>query len=197
MTATLTDTRSRLLDIAAEQFLARGYVETTLRGIAAEAGVKAGSIYYHFDSKDSMLEAILDEGIERIAGSLESGLDTAGDDPLDRLVAAIHAHLRALFEHGAFTACHVRVFHQAPAAVKERATVRRDAYEATWTRLLTEAEASRRLRSGVEPRIARLYLLGALNATIEWFTPGDVDSLAETFADMFINGTVDPTRGTE
>ena len=187
-------TRGRLLGIAAEQFLARGYTETTLRGIAAEAGVKAGSIYYHFDSKDSMLEAILDEGIERIAASLESALAVAGGDPSERLVAAIRAHLGALFEHGAFTACHVRVFHQAPADVKASATVRRDAYEATWQQLLTEAEAYGGLRPGVEPGFARLYLLGALNATIEWFNPGDVAALAETFADMFIGGVFTQKR---
>ncbi len=192
MTSTLIDTRTRLLGIAAEQFLARGYVETTLRGIAAEAGVKAGSIYYHFDSKDSMLEAILGEGIERIAASLESGLADAGQNPLDQVVAAIHAHLGALFEHGAFTACHVKVFHQAPSEVKAKATVRRDAYEATWTRLLTEAETSGRLRPMIEPGIARLYLLGALNATIEWFTPGDIAALADAFAEMFVNGAFIP-----
>lgn len=188
MTVTAPDTRARLLDIAAGRFLADGYAETTLRGIAAEAGVKAGSIYYHFASKDEMLAAVLDEGIERMAAALDSVLAAAPPDPAARLRAAIHGHLEALFEHGAYTACHVRVFHQAPPAVKHQATVRRDAYEAEWQRLLEEAAGAGALRDGLDLQLTRLYLLGALNATVEWFKGGDLGAVAATFADLFIAG---------
>ena len=66
--------RTRILDEAARLFLARGYAETTLRDIADAAGVKAGSIYYHFDSKEELLGEVLDTGIERIATTLDTAL---------------------------------------------------------------------------------------------------------------------------
>ena len=40
-----------VLDAAAERLVAQGYTATTLREIAADIGIKAGSIYHHFESK--------------------------------------------------------------------------------------------------------------------------------------------------
>jgi len=51
--------RRELLDTAAEVFAEQGYNATTVRKIADHAGMLAGSLYYHFDSKESMLEEIL------------------------------------------------------------------------------------------------------------------------------------------
>ncbi|WP_343243309.1 helix-turn-helix domain-containing protein, partial [Streptomyces sp. SID12501] len=51
--------RRELLDTAAEVFAAQGYNATTVRKIADAAGMLAGSLYYHFDSKESMLDEIL------------------------------------------------------------------------------------------------------------------------------------------
>ena len=189
MTLTASDTRTRLLDEAARRFLTDGYVETSLRAIAEATGMKAGSIYYHFDSKDDILAEVLDTGIELITRSVESALDDV-TDPRERLTTAIHTHLAALFEHGAYTACHVRVFHQAPEAVQVRSTVARDRYEKLWTELLADAAGDGVLRADVNPTLARLYVLGALNTTIDWFTKGSetVDEVADAFSELFLDG---------
>ncbi|TXS47651.1 helix-turn-helix domain-containing protein, partial [Streptomyces sp. OR43] len=47
-----------ILRPAAEVFAAQGYNATTVRRIADAAGMLAGSLYYHFDSKESMLDEI-------------------------------------------------------------------------------------------------------------------------------------------
>jgi TetR/AcrR family transcriptional regulator, cholesterol catabolism regulator len=44
--------RQQILDVAAKPFRAHGYTETSLRDIGKQAGVKAGSLYYHLTSKD-------------------------------------------------------------------------------------------------------------------------------------------------
>ena len=44
------------MDEAATLFLRQGYAETSLRHIARAAGMQAGSVYYHFESKDEILE---------------------------------------------------------------------------------------------------------------------------------------------
>ncbi len=53
-------TRDQILVEAARLFRHQGYAATTLRQIADAAGIKAGSIYYHFGSKDEILGVVLD-----------------------------------------------------------------------------------------------------------------------------------------
>lgn len=183
-----------MLDQAARLFLERGYVETTLRDIAAACDVKAGSIYYHFESKDDILSHILDIGIERITEGTTEAVATNGDSsPISALRAAVQGHLRALFEHGPYTAAHVSVFHSAPGEVRETGIVRRDAYEALWAGLLDDLVISGALRADIDLQVARLALFGAMNSTLDWFRPGGNRTLAEVadaIADQFLLGVV-------
>jgi AcrR family transcriptional regulator len=54
--------RDLILHSAAQLFHRQGFSATTLRQIAARAKIKAGSIYYHFDSKEEILDEVLDRG---------------------------------------------------------------------------------------------------------------------------------------
>ena len=51
--------RSELLLIAAELFATKGFKNTTVRDIAEASGILSGSLYHHFDSKESMVDEIL------------------------------------------------------------------------------------------------------------------------------------------
>ncbi|MDJ0113374.1 helix-turn-helix domain-containing protein, partial [Rhodococcus erythropolis] len=51
--------RDELLEIAAGLFADRGVRATTVRDIADAAGILSGSLYHHFDSKESMVDEIL------------------------------------------------------------------------------------------------------------------------------------------
>ncbi|MFC4059199.1 TetR/AcrR family transcriptional regulator [Planomonospora corallina] len=51
--------RTELLATAAEVFASRGYAATTVREVADAAGMLGGSLYYHFDSKEAMVDEIL------------------------------------------------------------------------------------------------------------------------------------------
>src|SRR5260370_39652317 len=53
------DTRSRLLQAAADVFAERGYEGTRVADIAAAAGVSNGALYAHFASKAELLVAAL------------------------------------------------------------------------------------------------------------------------------------------
>src|SRR5213592_3475696 len=57
-------TRKRILDGAAEVLAERGYADARLADIAARAGMQAGSLYYHFSSRDELVGEILRLGIE-------------------------------------------------------------------------------------------------------------------------------------
>ena len=189
--------RERILEEAAALFVRRGYRETTLRDIAAAAGMKAGSIYYHFDAKADLLAAVLETGIERITGSfLETAAALPAElAPRDRLRRHVHTHLAALFEHGPFTTSHVTVFHAAPEAVRALGTPSRDAYERLWTNLLQEFAAAGHLRPGLDLGLQRILLLGAANSTLDWFDPSGgrpLEELATALTARFWFGVAEP-----
>ena len=83
-------TRESILDAAAATFRTRGYSGARLRDIAARIGMKAGSLYYHFESRDTLVEAVMALGVgrthEAVLGRLRSL--PAEANPLDRLRAA-------------------------------------------------------------------------------------------------------------
>lgn len=178
------------MDVAAGLFVQHGYAATSLREIAAACGIKAASVYYHFGSKDDLLEAVLRRGIQ-VMDEAFLAVDASGSDPRAWFADHVRAHLGALFEHGPYTAAHVTTFHTAPPAVRASIVQVRDAYEARWAALL-QSLIERGVMSPQPPAaIRRLILLGAMNATIEWFDPdGDVtvDTLAGAITDQFWSG---------
>jgi Transcriptional regulator len=56
------NTREKILDAAAALFSRQGYNGTALRDIAAALDMKAGSLYYHFDSKEQLVLEIFKTG---------------------------------------------------------------------------------------------------------------------------------------
>jgi TetR/AcrR family transcriptional regulator, cholesterol catabolism regulator len=58
-------TRRRLLDAAAAKLAQVGPAGVSLAGIAATAGLKTGSIYFHFASKDELIATVLAEGLRQ------------------------------------------------------------------------------------------------------------------------------------
>jgi AcrR family transcriptional regulator len=192
--ATATSGRTRILEEAANLFVVRGYAETSLRGIAAAAGMKAGSVYYHFESKDRIIEEVLREGMTAVEQAFDAAADrTAAGSPQERLTAHVGAHLEALFAHGAFTAAHVTMFHTVPDEVREVIVPLRDRYERRWADLLEELAPSGSQR---DVGLARLILIGAMNSSLEWYDPEgseSVDGLAAEIVTQFWRGFGDAT----
>jgi AcrR family transcriptional regulator len=192
--------RQRILDVAAGLFLERGYLGTSLREIASEVGMKPGSLYYHFASKDALLEAILRRGIVVMVEAFQQAAEeTRGADGCTRFGAHVRAHLAALFENGPYTAAHVTTFRTAPAAVCEAIVPARDAYEAMWSELLRELKANDELGPETPIGLSRLALFGAMNSAIDWFDPerGSLDSFAEAITGQFWSGLSRPSNEDE
>ena len=190
--------RSRVLEEAAALFVRQGYRDTTLRDIAAAAGMKAGSIYYHFDAKDDLLAAVLDRGIDLITRSFLDTAATLSDDvaPRERIEAHVLTHLVALFEHGPFTTSHVTVFHGAPDSIKALGVPARDAYERLWAELLASFRQAGHLRDDIDLALHRILLLGAANSTLDWFDPSgtrSLEDLAAALTDQFWSGVARDT----
>jgi len=94
-------TRERILDIALDLFIEKGYDKTSLREIAEVLGFTKAALYYHFASKDDILLAlhlrlfelghgVLDRMAQELADPSESG------SPFDQVIADMVAN-RKLF----------------------------------------------------------------------------------------------------
>ena len=72
--------QKRVLDAAAKIFRDYGYAGTTMRAIAEEAELQAGSIYYHYKSKDDLIGAVLDIGINAVMDTVKAAMAALPDD---------------------------------------------------------------------------------------------------------------------
>jgi len=87
------DTRSALISTARQLFAEYGYDGTSVRAITARAEVNLGAITYHFGSKRSLYEAVIDSVTRPLRQRIASAADEPGS-PLDR----IELILRKLFD---------------------------------------------------------------------------------------------------
>ena len=182
--------RERLLDIAAASFLIHGYEGTSLRRIADSVGMKAGSLYYHFASKDELLTHILRRGIDVMNEAFDRAESHLSVDGAALVTGHVRAHLAALYENGPYTAVHVTAFRTAPETVRREIVIIRDAYEARWTTLLASLQDAGALGADVDLHLARLALFAVMNSSVEWFdqSRGNLDEFAAVITRQFWNG---------
>ena len=84
--------RPRILEATCKLLVAEGLAGVTMRKIASAIGVKAPSLYHHFENKDRLIHAIIDEGHDRALTVLQDWDREIGDaGPLDRLEANLRA----------------------------------------------------------------------------------------------------------
>ncbi|MEM9132290.1 MAG: TetR/AcrR family transcriptional regulator [Actinomycetota bacterium] len=184
------DVRRRILDVTAELMRDHGVAGVGQRRVAELVGVKAASLYHHFGSKNEIVEAVFRQGIDVMETAWDGAAARSFPTSQARVGAHVRAHLSALFENGPYTAAHLTAFRTAPAEVRRAVVPMRDAYEARWTALLAELGEAGELVAGTPIGLTRLTLLGAMNATLDWFDPerGQLDQLADTITRQIWQG---------
>lgn len=159
--------RQAVLDAAARLFSNQGYEGASMRDIARQAGMLAGSMYYHFSSKEELLIAVHEEGVahfERAVAAAILGLA----DPWERLEAAVVAHLQTLLAGGDYTRVVIREVPREEADLRLRLTGLRDAYEKLFSELIGDLP----LPKGADRQLLRLMLMGAMNWSQGWYRDG-------------------------
>ena len=168
--------RRLILDTAARLLRSRGYHQTTLREIAEAVGIRKASLYYHFGSKEEIVEAVANDGVRFVHDAVAAALaDTAAASPRARLEAAIRAHLTALHGHGDYTSASIKAFTFGDAPVPDSVRGVRRAYEDVWRALVAELQAAGVLSPERSPETLRFFLLGALNGSTDWYRTGRFD----------------------
>ena len=92
--------RADMISIAAELFAQKGYRATTVREIADAAGILSGSLYHHFDSKESIGDEILSGFINEVLANYRAAVDSA-PDPRAALEQIVRSTSRTLSQHRA------------------------------------------------------------------------------------------------
>ena len=92
--------RADMVAIAADLFAQKGYRATTVREIADAAGILSGSLYHHFDSKESIGDEILSGFINQVLADYRSAVVEAAD-PRAALEQIVRTTSRTLAQHRA------------------------------------------------------------------------------------------------
>lgn len=191
-------TRARILDAAAREFRRAGYTGTRLSDIAAAANTQAGSLYYHFASREDLVEEVLRVGQERTDEFVRARLAALPETAtrLEILREGISAHLAAVLEVGDYTAATIRILSQVPPEIRERRIAAQRQYGQFWREMFEAAVASGELRSDIDTSASRMFLLGALNGSTDWYPSRSrtltLDRLVEHFYAIFLAGLATP-----
>jgi len=166
-------TRRLILEAAAALFREKGYAEVSLREIARAANMKTGSLYYHFDSKESLVEEILTLGTQGALSAARAAVEALGSgaDPVDKLQAAFTAHARFLLEEEDFASANLKILPQVPPAIRERHVRHDREYGEFLAGLIDEIALSGRLAPEIDGSLLRMLCFGALNWSISWYSP--------------------------
>lgn len=184
--------REAIMDAAVRLFSEHGYTGTTMRDIAKAVGLLPGSLYSHIDSKETLLFAIVESGIDRFLEIQD--VVAASAEPADRrLRDAIKAHVSVV---AADPQRLLIVFHQwrfLTEPRRSRAVDMRRRYAKMFSGILQDGVQQGIFRPDIDVRIAVFAILGALNWTPEWYSPTgptSPDEIGTRLASVLLSGLV-------
>jgi len=160
-------TRERLLQAASREIYRTGFQSASLDTILAVAGVTKGALYYHFDSKEALGYAVVDEVIaDQVRGNWVRPLQS-GKDPIDALIGAVQRiPVRPVDVRGG---CQLNNLAQEmsplDARFRKRLAIIFGAWREAVASILREGQARGRVRRDVEPANAA----GLLIAMVEGY----------------------------
>ncbi len=171
--------RDELLAIAAELFAQRGFKNTTVRDIADAAGILSGSLYHHFDSKESMVDEILStfqaELFRRYDEVVASDLD-----PRAKFEAVITLSFEAIHDHHSEVAiyqndaAYLAEFDRFGYLNERNAQLRK-----LWVGMLEDGVATGAFRPDLDVEVVYRFIRDTVWVAVRWYRPGGELSAAD------------------
>lgn len=191
--------RQRILSAAAKLFGTKGYSETTLADIGAEAGTYAGSLYYYFPSKESIVEEVLNIGTTSVSNLVMGKVSMLPRETAarDRIRVALETHMEQMLRRDEFVIAYWKIIDQVPEDIRDRHLVLPRAYGRFWQGMLNDAQMSGEIRSDINSKLLRLLMIGSTIYALDWFKPDGQYSpteIADALAEMFFFGVVPRTK---
>ncbi|MEV5345768.1 TetR/AcrR family transcriptional regulator [Streptomyces achromogenes] len=183
--------RGELLGTAAEVFAEHGYNATTVRRIADHAGILAGSLYYHFDSKESMLEEILRTFLDELWDGYDTVL-ASRLGPRETLEALVTESFREIDRHRAAVAIYQKESRQL--VTQDRFAFLAESqhrFEKAWLSTLERGVAERVFRADLDLRLTYRFVRDTVWVAASWYRPGGKHSpeeIARQYLSMVLDG---------
>ena len=184
--------REELLAIAARLFAEKGFRNTTVRDIADAAGILSGSLYHHFDSKESMVDEILSSFQEELFGQYDEILAASDRDPLAQLEQAVLVSFDAIDKHRD----EVAIFQNDAAYLL---TFDRFAYlgernkqsREVWLTLLQNGIDAGDLRDDLDLELTYRFIRDTVWVAVSWYRPGGRrthSEIAQQYLSILLDG---------
>jgi AcrR family transcriptional regulator len=180
--------RLEILRAAGKEFRVRGFAETGMRDIAAAAALSPANLYNYFRGKHDILFFCQDNSLDRLIAALYNARRMRGSAGT-KLRMVIVSHLRCVLDEVEGSAAHL-LTAALPSRQQRYLVAKRDKYEEGVRHLIAGG-----IRTGefcpCDPALAARAMLGALNWSVQWFSPeGPLTAaeIAERFASYLIRG---------
>ena len=189
--APTTDRRAELLAIAAGLFAERGLRATTVRDIADAAGILSGSLYHHFDSKESMVDEILRGFLDDLFARYRE-IVARRLSPRATLEAVVVTSFAAIDGHHAAVAIYqaeARRLAEQPrfGYIRTRLTE----FRKMWQDVLRAGVADGSFRSDLDVELSYRFLRDTVWVGVSWYRPGGklgVDEIARQYLSIVLDG---------
>ncbi|HZC39689.1 MAG TPA: TetR/AcrR family transcriptional regulator [Streptosporangiaceae bacterium] len=163
-----SERRAHVVALAGELFAEKGYRATTVREIADAAGILSGSLYHHFDSKESIGDEILSGFLDQVLADYRAAVASAGDPRavIEQIVrstshtlARHRAALAMLQNDWSYFSSHPR-FAYLPRALRE--------IERTWITQLEAGKQAELFRPDLDPKLTYRLMRDVLWIPAQW-----------------------------
>jgi len=181
-----------IIDAVAAVFAEKGYHGASTKDIADRLGIRQGSLYYYFASKESALEEVCQKGVEGFVQGIENILAQGGSSEA-QLRAAVLNHLEPLRTRPNYVRVFLHDRHELPQASRRKIGKASRQYESLLEGLFRGGVERGDFRPDLDCRLTTLALLGMCNAATNWYGKGaefTLETLADTFATLILSGTV-------
>jgi AcrR family transcriptional regulator len=173
--------RGQLLRESARLFREQGYDATSVRDIAAATGLQSGSWVYHFKTKQDILAAVMEQGLQQALERIEA-IAREELPPREHFRALVRTHLDTLLGPGQdFIPVLLYDWRSLDKPGRQRVIALQKRYEQVWADVILELQ-----RSGewaMPTSIDRLLMFGALNWIVQWYRPRGPLNVSEIVAE--------------
>jgi AcrR family transcriptional regulator len=169
--------REDLLRVCAKLFREKGFDGTSIRDISQAAGMHSGSPFYHFETKQEMLVAVMEQGLTEGLYHLEA-VAALKLSPAEKFKRLVRVHLETICGDGHdFIPVMLYDWRSLTPANRRRVIALKDRYDALWQKVTDDLQAQGIM--GGDAQLARLFTFGVLNWTARWYRAGGRKSLDE------------------
>lgn len=155
------DKRELLLDAALKLFAQFGIGETPLSAVAKEAGVTTAMLHYYFNTREQLLDVLIEERFQPVRAGFTDIFDTHADDPLMAITSMAQCMIDAAVKYPWVAPLWVREVISESGMLKKRMEARNgDANRKIVQESITRWQAQGRLNPDLDPTLLFISLFG-------------------------------------